>query len=144
MNDPFGGQIHWRTLAALKSNKRWAEHLMSGIIGVARLTIQEGKAEEFKRMAQRVMELVRTRDTGVIGYDIYLSDDESAAVVVEHYADSQTFGAHMAHMSEGLMGELMGIVSITGEILGDLDSELRAGMEGGPFSFYAPLLSLSE
>ena len=84
MNDPFGGQIHWRTLAALKSNKRWAEHLMSGIIGVARLTIQEGK------------------------------------------------------------GALMGIVSITGEILGDLDSELRAGMEGGPFSFYAPLLSLSE
>ena len=81
---------------------------------------------------------------GAVGFDFYLNDDESAAVVVEHYADSQAFAAHMARMSEGLMAELMGMVSITGEILGDVDSELRAGMEGGPFAFYSTFLSLSD
>jgi len=35
------------------------------------------------------MEIVRTKDTGTLQYDIYLNDDQSEAIVYERYRDSE-------------------------------------------------------
>ena len=42
---------------------------MNELQSIARLKIHPGKLEEFKRLAAKCMESVRTRDTGTLQYD---------------------------------------------------------------------------
>jgi hypothetical protein len=42
---------------------------MNELQSIARLTIHHGKLEEFKRLAAKCMESVRTKDTGTLQYD---------------------------------------------------------------------------
>jgi quinol monooxygenase YgiN len=44
---------------------------VSELQGIARFTFHEGKLEEFKRLAARCMEIVRTKDTGTLQYEVY-------------------------------------------------------------------------
>ena len=67
---------------------------MSELWGIARFKFHEGKVEEFKRLSAQAMEIVRTKDTGTLQYDIYFNDDESECVVLERYRDSEA--AHRA------------------------------------------------
>ena len=50
---------------------------MSELWGIARFKFHEGKLEEFKRLSAEAMEIVRTKDTGTLRYDVYLNDDQS-------------------------------------------------------------------
>ena len=50
---------------------------MSELLGIARFKFHDGKVEEFKRLSAQAMEIVRTKDSGTMQYDIYLNDDES-------------------------------------------------------------------
>jgi quinol monooxygenase YgiN len=56
--------------------------------GIARFKFHEGKVEEFKRLSAQCMEIVRTRDTGTLQYEIYLNEDQSEAMVLERYTSS--------------------------------------------------------
>ena len=56
---------------------------MSDLLGIARFKFHEGKLEEFKRLSAQAMEIVRTKDTGTLQYDIYLNDDQTECMVVE-------------------------------------------------------------
>jgi quinol monooxygenase YgiN len=56
---------------------------MNELIGIARFSFKEGDVTEFKRLSAQCMEIVRTKDTGTLQYDIYFNDDESECVVVE-------------------------------------------------------------
>ena len=79
---------------------------MSELQGIARFKFHEGKLEEFKRLSAQCMEIVRTKDTGTLQYDIYFNDDQSECIVHERYRDSEAFIEHTAHPtrrhSEGL------------------------------------------
>ena len=44
---------------------------MSELQCVARLKIHDGKLDEFKRLAAKCAELVRTKDTGTLQYQLY-------------------------------------------------------------------------
>ena len=50
---------------------------VSELQGIARFKFHEGKLEEFKRLSARCMEIVRTKDTGTLQYDIYFNEDQS-------------------------------------------------------------------
>jgi hypothetical protein len=50
---------------------------VSELQGIARFKAHEGKLEEFKRLSAQCMEIVRTKDTGTLQYDIYFNDDQS-------------------------------------------------------------------
>ena len=50
---------------------------MGELVGIARFKIHEGKLEEFKRLSAQAMEIVRTKDTGTLQYEVYFNDDES-------------------------------------------------------------------
>jgi hypothetical protein len=52
---------------------------MSELQGIARYKFHDGKLEEFKRLSAQCMEIVRTKDTGTLQYDIYFNDDQSSA-----------------------------------------------------------------
>ncbi|GAA3247942.1 putative quinol monooxygenase [Dactylosporangium siamense] len=110
---------------------------MTQLQGIARFTFHPGRVEEFKRLSAQCMQIVRTKDTGTLQYEIYLNDDESEAIVLERYRDSQALIEHLQHVAD-LMEPILATATVTGEILGSPDAELRANLAGGAVRLYAP------
>src|SRR3569623_3568029 len=108
---------------------------MDEIKGVARAKIRPGNRDEYKRLCEAAMEIVRTRDTGTLQYEIFFNDDESEAVVFERYRDIDAALEHFSHIGH-LMEPLMGTASVTGELLGVRSPKMQLG-EGGP-KLYTP------
>lgn len=50
---------------------------MGELQSVARLKIHDGKLDEFKRLAAKCAELVRTKDTGTLQYEQYINSDNT-------------------------------------------------------------------
>jgi quinol monooxygenase YgiN len=99
---------------------------VSELYGMARFKFHEGKVEEFKRLSAQALEIVRTKDTGTLQYDLYFSDDQSECVVLERFRDSRALIEHTAHLGD-LSEAILAIVSVVhGEILGEPSAELRA------------------
>jgi quinol monooxygenase YgiN len=115
---------------------------VSELLGIARFTFHKGKVEEFKRLSERCMDIVRSQDTGTLQYDIYFNDDESEAIVIERYLDSDALIQHVAHIGDGLMQAIMTTASVHGETLGEPSAELRAQMDGTPVRLFTPFLSM--
>jgi quinol monooxygenase YgiN len=114
---------------------------VSELVGIARFKFHEGKVEEFKRLATKAMEIVRAEDTGTLQYDVYLNADQTEAVVVERFRDSEALiehGEHVADISEAILTT----GSVSGELLGEPTAELRAKVGDGPPSVFTPFLSM--
>jgi quinol monooxygenase YgiN len=114
---------------------------MSELQGIARFTFYEGKLEEFKRLSAQCMEIVRTKDTGTLQYELYFNDDQSECIVLERYRDSEALIEHAAHMGD-LMEAIVATGSVTGEVLGEPSAELRANLADGPVRLFTPYLSM--
>ena len=81
---------------------------MLEINGIARVKFLPGKLEEWKRLTEQAMEIVRTKDTGTLQYGSVLAcppdrlraslfnADESEAIVFERYRDSHAALEHFA------------------------------------------------
>ena len=109
---------------------------MSELQGIARFKFHEGKLEEFKRLAAQCMEIVRTKDTGTLQYDIYFNDDQSECIVLERYRDSEALIEHAAHLGD--LGEAIFATGwVSGELLGEPSAELRAIMVGSEVRRFA-------
>jgi quinol monooxygenase YgiN len=115
---------------------------VSELLGIARFTFHEGKVEDFKRLSEQCMAIVRTQDNGTLQYDIYFNDDESEAIVIERYRDSEALIEHLAHIGDDLMAAIMTTASVHGETLGEPSAKLKAMMEGTPVRLFTPFLSL--
>jgi quinol monooxygenase YgiN len=102
---------------------------MSELLGIVRFKFHAGKVEEFKRLSARAMEIVRARDKGTLQYDTYFNADESEAIVIERFRDSQALIEHGENVAE-LMEPIIATGSVSGELLGELSPELRAKMTG--------------
>lgn len=113
------------------------------IHGTARLVIREGKLEEFKRLAARCVEIVRTQDTGTLEYDLLLNADGTECFVHERYRDSAAGLDHMTNIGP-MMRPLSEICTITGEICGTPSPELRKALEAAGVRIYTPFQSLSR
>ncbi len=107
----------------------------SGAAGIARFKIHESKLEEFKRLSAQCMEIVRTRDTGTLQYEIYFNDDQSECIVLERYRDSEALIEHAAHVGD-LMEAIVATGSVSGELLGEPNAELRANLADGPVGLF--------
>ena len=110
--------------------------------GIARFKIHEGKLEEFKRLSAQCMEIVRTKDAGTLQYETYFNDDQSECMVLERYRDSGALIEHAAHIGDDLMEAIVATGSVSGELLGELSSELRAKMAGGEVRLFTPFQSM--
>jgi quinol monooxygenase YgiN len=103
---------------------------VSELQGVARIKLQEGTLEEFKRVAAQCTEIVRSEDTSTLQYEVYLSEDQSECIVLERYRDSEALMEHAAHL--GALNEaIVATGSVSGALLGEPSVELRALMAGG-------------
>jgi quinol monooxygenase YgiN len=115
---------------------------MGEIQGIARFKFHKGMLDEFKRLTDQCMEIVRAKDTGTLQYEVYFNDDESEAIVLERYTDSQALMDHFANLA-GVMDAVLATGSVEGEILGEPSAELRANLSPeGPVRLFTPYRSM--
>lgn len=116
--------------------------IVGELLGIARFTFHPGMVEEFKRLSDECMEIVKTKDPGTLQYEIYLNDDESQAMVIERYRDSDALIEHLANIGDELMQAIAATGDVYGETLGDPSPELREKMTGAPVQLFTPFRSL--
>ena len=103
---------------------------MDEIKGIARVKFHPGKVDEWKRLTEEAMEIVRTKDSGTLQFDTYLNDDESECMVIERYRDSAAAIEHWENLRD-LSETILATVSVVhGELLGEPSAELRAKLAG--------------
>ncbi|TMG23800.1 MAG: antibiotic biosynthesis monooxygenase [Chloroflexi bacterium] len=103
---------------------------MSELLGIARFRFLEGKREEYLRLADQAMDIVRTKDSGTLGYDLYLNGDQSECMVIERYRDSEAAIEHAANLGHLFPAVLATVSVVHGELLGEPSTELRAKLAG--------------
>ena len=103
---------------------------MSELLGIARFRFHEGKREEYLRLSEQAAEIVRTKDPGTLGYDLYLNGDQSECMIIERYRDSEAAIAHAANLGHLFPAVLATVSIVHGELLGDPSAELRANLAG--------------
>jgi quinol monooxygenase YgiN len=114
---------------------------VSELQAIARFTFHEGRVEEFQRLSAQAMEIARTKDTGTLQYEIYFNDDQSEWVVLERHRDSEALIEHAANLVD-LMGAILAMGSVSGELLGEPSAELRAKLADSPVRLFTPFLSM--
>ena len=116
---------------------------MSEIFGIARFRFHEGKLEEFKRLSAEAAEIVRTKDSGTLQYDLYFNDDESECVMIERFRDSAALIEHAGNIGELAEKVLATVEVVHGEVLGEPSDELREKLAGsGPPQLFTPYASM--
>ena len=116
---------------------------MNEIKGIARVKFLPGKEDEWKRLTAEAMEIVRTKDKGTLQYEIFFNEDESEAVVFERYRDSDAALEHFANIGH-LMAPLMETATITGELLGTPNDEIRGNLSGDQPKLFEPWMTMDE
>ena len=116
---------------------------MDEIKGIARVTFHPGKIEEWKRLTEEAMEIVRTKDSGTLQYEIFFNEDESEAVVFERYRDAEAALEHFSNISH-LMAPIMATASVTGELLGMPNATMREQIGKGPPTVFTPWMALQD
>jgi quinol monooxygenase YgiN len=114
---------------------------MDELQGIVRFTFHPGMVDEFKRLSAECLEIVRSKDVGTLHYDTYLNEDESQAIVLERFRDSDALILHGQNMAP-LMDAIMATASVSGELLGTPNEQVRAQLEGSPVGLFALYQSL--
>jgi len=107
---------------------------------VARLKIHAGKLDEFKRLAATCAELVRTKDTGTLQYELYFNSDNTECLAFERYRDSQALLDHFKNLGD-TMAAVFETCSGSGEVCGTPSLELIESLKGSPVQVYRPFLA---
>ena len=114
---------------------------MGELIGIARFRFHPGKVEEYKRLSAQAMEIVRAKESGTLEYSIFLNADESEAVVIERFVDSEALLEHGANMAE-ISAQVLQTGTVEGELLGEPNDELRSKLTGPEPELFLPWSSL--
>lgn len=101
----------------------------------AKLKIQSGKTEEFKKLAKACITIVKEKDTGTLQYDWFYSSDESECNVLETYVNSNAFLEHINNIGDNL-GKLLSISDFSVKIYGRASNELKSALNGMDIKYY--------
>lgn len=103
------------------------------------LAVKPGQLESFRALTGEMVELTR-RETGVLGYQRFVSDDGGTVHVYERYADSAAALAHLRNFARHFsarFGQLVERRRFT--VLGRPSEELRAVLDGLGATYAQPL-----
>src|SRR5688572_13032588 len=103
---------------------------MSELLGIARFKFHEGKRDEYLRLSEQALEVVRTKDSGTLAYDLYLNGDQSECMFIERYRDSAAAIEHTANLGHLFPAVLATVSIVHGELLGEPSAELKANLGG--------------
>ena len=116
---------------------------MDEIKGIARVKFLPGKLEEWKRLTEQAMEIVRTKDTGTLQYEIFFNADETEAIVYERYRNADAAVEHFSNIGH-LMEPIMATASITGEVLGTPNAKMKELLGQGEPKLFTPWMALQD
>jgi quinol monooxygenase YgiN len=116
---------------------------MDEIKGIARVKFHPGKVEEWKRLTEEAVEIVRTKDTGTLQYEIFFNEDESEALVFERYRDADAALEHFSNISH-LMAPILATASVTGEVLGTPNAKMNEELAKGGPKLFRPWIALQD
>jgi len=114
---------------------------LSELQGIIRFKFADGTIDEFKRLSAQCLELARANEPDCLQYDTYFNADESRAVVLERFRNSEALLAHADNLA-GLMDPVVATAEVAGELLGDLSPELAERMAGTPVGLFTLYQSL--
>jgi len=114
---------------------------MDALQVTARLTIHDGKLDEFKKIAAQCMQLVRDLDSGTLQYDWFFNSDQTECVVRETYKNSSAVLEHVANLGP-MLGAILEVCDMALEIYGDPSDELVKATVGLAPKIYAPFQSI--
>ena len=103
---------------------------MSELLGIAQFKFHEGKRDDYLRLSEQAREIVRTKDSGTLAYDLYLNGDQSECMFIERYRDSDAAIEHAANLGHLFEAVLSTVTVVHGELLGEPSAELRAKLAG--------------
>jgi len=106
----------------------------------ARLKIREGMLDEYKRLAEKCAESVRTKDSGTLQYEVYFSPDNTECLVFERYRDSEALLEHFRNLGD-LYNQVLETCYGAGEVCGNASPELVEQLKGSPVAIYKPFLA---
>ncbi|MBK9261902.1 MAG: antibiotic biosynthesis monooxygenase [Polyangiaceae bacterium] len=90
---------------------------------VAKFAIKDGNLDEFKRVANEAMAIVREKEAGTLAYDWYFDDENTTCVVIQRYSSPAALLHHIRHVS-GHLAELSKLASRSIEVYGIIPPEL--------------------
>ena len=109
---------------------------------IVRFRFHDGDVEEFKRLSEQCMEIVRAQDTGTLQYDTFFNDDETECIVIERFRDSDALIQHSENLAH-MMEPVVATGSVSGELLGELSPELRSRFaDDGPVQLFTPWMTM--
>ncbi|HEX3694222.1 MAG TPA: antibiotic biosynthesis monooxygenase [Polyangia bacterium] len=114
---------------------------MTELQGIGRLKIHDGKLEEFKRVASQFMQVVRTKDTGTLQYELYLNKDQTECLVLERYRDLPALLEHANNVG-GLMDALLKTCTGSSVVCATATPELIKALDGSPVQIFSPYVIL--
>jgi quinol monooxygenase YgiN len=114
---------------------------MNELTGYVRIKIHDGKLEEYKRLCEQALEVVRTKDTGTLLYEVYLNAEGTEAVGIERYRDSEALIEHSMNIA-AISDAILKICSAEGEICGNPSPELEKMINDSPVKIFRTFLSM--
>ena len=81
-------------------------------------------------MSDQATKIVRAKDPGTLGYDLYLNRDQSECMIIERYRDSEAAIEHAANLGHLFDAVLATVSVVHGELLGEPSEELRGKLAG--------------
>jgi quinol monooxygenase YgiN len=108
---------------------------MGELQGIVRFRFHPGKVDEFKRLSAECLEIVKAKDDGTLQYDTFFNADESEAIVLERFRDSDALILHGQNMAP-LMDAITATGDVSGELLGDPSEPLRAQLADSPVGLF--------
>ena len=110
----------------------------------AEFAIQEGKADEFMKLAQDMSRAVEAGEPDTIGYQFYL--DGARCIVHETYASSEAALAHHAGAaSQAILPKIFSVASLSRlEVYGDPSEKLQKTLAGFGARIYRPFAGYSR
>jgi quinol monooxygenase YgiN len=108
---------------------------MNDIQVSAGLKIKLGKMEDFKKLANSCVEVVKQKDKGTIQYDWFYNDQKSECIVIERYVNSKAGLDHIANVGE-LLGRLVELSTISLEIYGSPSDDLKNALDGWDVTYF--------
>ena len=109
---------------------------MNEIQVTARLTIHEGKLDDFKAVAAACLQSVREKDTGTLQYDWFFNEDQTVCEVRERYRDSEAVLEHIGNLGE-TFGVLLGVSDMSLKVYGTPSPALLKASEGLDMTVYS-------
>ena len=118
---------------------------MSELLGIARFKFHEGRREEYLRLSDQALDLVRRKEPGTLAYDLYLNGDQSECMFIERYRDSEAAIEHTANVGHLFASVLETVSVVHGELLGEPSEALREKLAGSDVpALFTPYRSMSR